>query len=248
MKLVLLRHGESIWNQKNLFTGWTDVDLSEGGLAEASNAGELLLSEGYDFDLCYTSFLKRSVHTLNLVLEKMDRQWLPVIKSWELNERHYGSLQGLNKSETADKFGEQQVHIWRRSFDVPPPSLGLSDQRNPALQDIYRKVDASHLPLTESLKDTIARAVPYFEEEIKPKMLEGERVLIVAHGNSLRALMMYFEDLSPEEITKINIPTGIPLVYEFDEDFKVLSKQYLGDADAIDAKMKKVSDQGKSKK
>ncbi len=248
MKLVLLRHGESLWNQKNLFTGWTDVDLSEGGLVEASNAGELLLSEGYDFDLCYTSFLKRSVHTLNLVLEKMDRQWLPVIKSWELNERHYGSLQGLNKSETADKFGEQQVHIWRRSFDVPPPSLDLSDQRNPALQDIYRKVDSSHLPLTESLKDTIARTVPYFEEEIKPKMLEGERVLIVAHGNSLRALMMYFEDLSPEEITKINIPTGIPLVYEFDEDFKVLSKQYLGDADAIDAKMKKVSDQGKSKK
>ncbi|HAF86098.1 MAG TPA: 2,3-diphosphoglycerate-dependent phosphoglycerate mutase [Sphaerochaeta sp.] len=248
MKLVLLRHGESLWNQKNLFTGWTDVDLSEGGLVEASNAGELLLSEGYDFDLCYTSFLKRSVHTLNLVLEKMDRQWLPVIKSWELNERHYGSLQGLNKSETADKFGEEQVHVWRRSFDVPPPSLDLSDQRNPALQDIYRKVDSSHLPLTESLKDTIARTVPYFEEEIKPKMLEGERVLIVAHGNSLRALMMYFEDLSPEEITKINIPTGIPLVYEFDEDFKVLSKQYLGDADAIDAKMKKVSDQGKSKK
>ncbi|MBI9094345.1 MAG: 2,3-diphosphoglycerate-dependent phosphoglycerate mutase [Sphaerochaeta sp.] len=248
MKLVLLRHGESIWNQKNLFTGWTDVDLSEGGLVEASNAGDLLLSEGYDFDLCYTSFLKRSIHTLNLVLEKMDRQWLPVIKSWELNERHYGSLQGLNKSETADKFGEQQVHVWRRSFDVPPPSLDLSDQRNPALQDIYRKVDASHLPLTESLKDTIARTVPYFEEEIKPKMLEGERVLIVAHGNSLRALMMYFEGLSPDEIMKINIPTGIPLVYEFDKDFKVLSKQYLGDADVIDAKMKKVSNQGKSKK
>ncbi len=247
MKLVLLRHGESIWNLENLFTGWTDVDLSEGGVVEASKAGDLLLSEGFDFDICYTSFLKRAIHTLNLVLEKMDRQWLPVIKSWELNERHYGSLQGLNKSETADKYGEEQVQIWRRSFDVCPPSLDLSDQRNPALQETYRKVDASQLPLSESLKDTIARTVPYFEEEIKTKMLEGERVLIAAHGNSLRALVMYFEDLSPDEIMKINIPTGIPLVYEFDSEFKVLEKYYLGDSDAIAAKMKKVSNQGKAK-
>ncbi|MDY0288138.1 MAG: 2,3-diphosphoglycerate-dependent phosphoglycerate mutase [Sphaerochaeta sp.] len=248
MKLVLLRHGESIWNLENLFTGWTDVDLSEAGVVEAGKAGDLLLAEGFDFDICYTSFLKRSIHTLNLVLEKMDREWLPVIKSWKLNERHYGSLQGLNKSETADKYGEDQVQVWRRSFDVPPPSLDLSDGRNPALQEIYRTVDASHLPLTESLKDTIARTVPYFEEEIKPRMLAGDRVLIAAHGNSLRALVMYFENLSPEEIMKINIPTGVPLVYEFDKDFNVLKKQYLGDADAIAAKMKKISNQGKSNK
>lgn len=247
MKLVLLRHGESIWNLENLFTGWTDVDLSEAGVVEASKAGDLLLAKGFDFDICYTSFLKRSIHTLNLVLEKMDRQWLPVIKSWKLNERHYGSLQGLNKSETAAKYGEAQVQIWRRSFDVSPPSLQLSDKRNPALQDAYRKVDASFLPLTESLKDTIARTVPYFEEEIKIKMLEGERVLIAAHGNSLRALVMYFENLSPSEIMGVNIPTGVPLVYEFDKDFSVLKKYYLGDADAIAAKMEKVSNQGKSK-
>lgn len=248
MKLVLLRHGESIWNLENLFTGWTDVDLSDTGVVEAIKAGELLLSEGYDFDICYTSFLKRSIHTLNLVLEQMDRQWLPVIKSWKLNERHYGALQGLNKSETADKYGEEQVQIWRRSFDISPPSLDLSDERNPALQEMYRKVDAKDLPLTESLKDTIERTIPYFEEEIKPKMLEGDRVLIAAHGNSLRALVMYFEDLSPDEIMKINIPTGVPLVYEFDKKFKVIRKQYLGDADAIAAKMQKVSNQGKSNK
>lgn len=247
MRLVLLRHGESVWNLENLFTGWTDVDLSAAGVVEASKAGELLLSEGFDFDICFTSFLKRSIRTLNLVLEKMDRQWLPVIKSWKLNERHYGSLQGLNKSETADKYGEGQVQIWRRSFDVPPPSLHLSDPRNPALQDMYRKVDASHLPLTESLKDTIARTVPYFEEEIKAKILEGERVLIAAHGNSLRALVMYFEGLSPDDIMQVNIPTGVPLVYEFDKDFTVLKKYYLGDASLIAAKMEKVSNQGKGK-
>ncbi|MDT4763237.1 2,3-diphosphoglycerate-dependent phosphoglycerate mutase [Sphaerochaeta sp. PS] len=247
MKLVLLRHGESIWNLENLFTGWTDVDLSETGVSEASKAGDLLLSEGYDFDICYTSFLKRSIHTLNLVLEKMDRQWLPVIKSWKLNERHYGALQGLNKSETADKYGEEQVKIWRRSFDVSPPSLELSDPRNPALQETYRKVDSSKLPLTESLKDTIARTVPYFEEEIKAKMLDGERILIAAHGNSLRALVMYFDHLSPEEIMQVNIPTGVPLVYEFDQDFTVRKKYYLGDAKAIAEKMNKVSNQGKSK-
>jgi len=247
MKLVLLRHGESIWNLENLFTGWTDVDLSETGVAEATKAGELLLAEGFDFDICYTSYLKRAIHTLNLVLEKMDREWLPVIKSWKLNERHYGSLQGLNKSETAEKYGEAQVQIWRRSFDISPPPLELSDPRNPALQDTYRKVDAIYMPLTESLKDTIDRTIPYFEKEIKERMLSGDRVLIAAHGNSLRALMMYFEELSPEEIMGVNIPTGVPLVYEFDKKFTMLKKYYLGDADAIAAKMKKVSDQGKSK-
>ncbi len=247
MKLVLLRHGESIWNLENLFTGWTDVDLSEAGVAEATKAGELLLAEGFDFDICYTSYLKRAIHTLNLVLEKMDREWLPVIKSWKLNERHYGSLQGLNKSETAEKYGEAQVQIWRRSFAISPPSLELSDPRNPALQDTYRKVDATYMPLTESLKDTIDRTIPYFEKEIKERMLSGDRVLIVAHGNSLRALMMYFEELSPEEIMGVNIPTGVPLVYEFDKKLTMLKKYYLGDADAIAAKMKKVSDQGKSK-
>lgn len=248
MKLVLLRHGESVWNLENLFTGWTDVDLSETGVVEASKAGELLLAEGFDFDVCYTSLLKRSIHTLNLVLEKMDRQWLPVIKSWKLNERHYGSLQGLNKRETADKYGEEQVQIWRRSFDVSPPPLDLSDPRNPALQATYRNVDARLMPLAESLKDTVARTIPYFEEEIKDRMMEGERVLVAAHGNSLRALMMYFEDMSPDEIMQVNIPTAVPLVYEFDDDFKVLKKYYLGDPDAVAAKMKKVSSQGKSKK
>ena len=246
MKLVLLRHGESIWNRENLFTGWTDVDLSDTGRAEAASAGRILKEEGFDFDVCFTSYLKRAIHTLNIVLEKMDREWLPVIKTWKFNERHYGALQGLNKSETAAKFGEDQVKVWRRSYDVPPPSLDPNDARNPALNEQYRSIPEHLLPLTESLKETVERAVPYFEEEIKPRMIAGERVLIAAHGNSLRALVKVFEGLSDEEIVGVNIPTGVPLVYEFDPDFNIVSKRYLGDEDAVNEKMNAVANQGKS--
>jgi len=229
MTLVLIRHGESEWNKLNLFTGWTDVDLSDAGRSEAETAGRLLKEEGFDFDVCYTSYLKRAIHTLDIVLDEMDLEWLPVTKSWKLNERHYGALQGLNKAETAEKYGEEQVHIWRRSYDVPPPALDPDDERNPARQEQYRDIPASELPLTESLKDTIARAVPYFEEVIKPDMLAGKNVLIVAHGNSLRGLVKYLEGISDEEIPNVNIPNGIPLVYEFDSDFNVISKRYLGE-------------------
>ena len=247
-KLTVIRHGESAWNLENRFTGWTDVDLSEKGVSEAKEAGRLLKAEGYDFDICFTSYLKRAIHTLNLVLDGMDRAWLPVEKTWKLNERHYGALQGLNKSDTAAKYGEDQVKIWRRSFDIQPPALEASDERNPALQEQYRGVDKADLPLTESLKDTIARVVPYYESQILPRVLAGEKVLIAAHGNSLRALVKYFENISEEEIIGVNIPTGVPLVYEFDDDGKFLKKYYLGDADAIAAKMNAVAAQGKSKK
>lgn len=248
IKLVLVRHGESEWNRLNLFTGWKDVDLSEKGKVEAAEGGRLLKAEGFDFDLCYTSYLKRAIHTLNLILDEMDRDWLPVTKSWKLNERHYGALQGLNKSETAEKYGEDQVKIWRRSFDVCPPALESDDERNPQLQDQYRDVeDKSVLPLTESLKITIDRAVPYFEEEIRPQMLAGKRVLITAHGNSLRALVKYFEGLSDDEIIGVNIPTGVPLVYEFDDEMNFQKKYYLGDQEAIAAKMDSVAKQGQAK-
>lgn len=247
-KLVLIRHGESEWNRLNLFTGWTDVDLSDKGRVEAADGGKILKAEGYDFDVCYTSYLKRAIHTLNLVLENMDREWLPVIKSWKLNERHYGALQGLNKAETAAKYGEDQVKIWRRSFDICPPELEADDERNPRLQDQYRETeDKSILPLTESLAITIERAVPYFNEVIRPDIDAGKRVLIAAHGNSLRALVKYFENLSDEEIISVNIPTGVPLVYEFDDDMNFLNKYYLGDQEAIKAKMDSVANQGKAK-
>ncbi len=245
--LVLIRHGESEWNLANKFTGWTDVDLSDKGREEAKAAGRLMKAEGYDFDLCYTSYLRRAIHTLNLALDQMDREWLPVIKTWRLNERHYGALQGLNKSETAAKYGEDQVKIWRRSFDIQPPALEDTDERNPALQDQYRGVEKADLPLTESLKDTIARAVPYYQEEILPKLKEGKRVIIAAHGNSLRALVKYFDGMSDEEIIGVNIPTGIPLVYKFDDNDKVVEKFYLGDQDAIKAKMDAVAKQGSAK-
>ncbi len=245
MRLVLLRHGESVWNKENLFTGWTDVDLSDKGREEARSAGRLMRDEGLDFDVCYTSFLKRAIHTLNLALEEMDREWLPVIKAWQLNERHYGALQGLNKADTAAKYGEEQVKIWRRSYATPPPELSADDERNPANQEMFRTVPRECLPLTESLKETVARAVPYFDEEIKPRMLAGERVLIAAHGNSLRALVKVFDGLSEDEIVGVNIPTGVPLVYEFDRDFNVVSKRYLGDQDAVNAKMAAVANQGK---
>ena len=244
MKLVLIRHGESEWNKLNLFTGWTDVGLSEKGIIEANEAGFLLKENNFDFDVCYCSYLKRAINTLNIVLERMDRQWLPVIKTWKLNERHYGALQGLNKAETAEKYGEEQVKLWRRSFDVPPPALDKDDKRCPHNQAPYRNVDKSELPYNESLKDTIERVIPYYEEVIKKDMLDGKRVLITAHGNSLRALVKYLAD---EEIISVNIPTGIPLVYEFDDNFKVTNKYYLGNQDEINAKINSVANQAKKK-
>ena len=248
MKLVLIRHGESEWNKLNLFTGWTDVDLSEKGHQEAMNAGKLLKAEGYDFDVCYTSLLKRAIHTLNHVLDEMDRNWLPVIKTYKLNERHYGALQGLNKSETAAKYGEEQVKIWRRSFDVKPPALDPADERAPQNQAMFRDVPADELPLNKSLETTIERVVPYFEEVIKKDMAAGKRVLIAAHGNSLRALVKYFDKLSDEEIIGVNIPTGSPLVYEFDEDFNVINHYYLGmSEEELKAKMNAVANQGAAK-
>ncbi len=233
MTLVLIRHGESEWNMLNLFTGWTDVDLSDNGRLEAENAGKLLKEEGFEFDVCYTSYLKRAIHTLDIVLDEMDLEWLPVIKTWKLNERHYGALQGLNKEETAKKYGEEQVRIWRRSYDVPPPALDPSDERNPANQKQYEGIPADELPLTECLKDTVARVVPYFDNVIKPQMLAGEKVIIVAHGNSLRGLVKYIEGISDEDIPGVEIPNGIPLVYELDRDFNVISKRYLTDQDAL---------------
>ena len=247
MKLVLVRHGESEWNKLNLFTGWTDVDLSEKGHEEAKQAGVLLKKEGYDFDVAYTSYLKRAIHTLNHVLEEMDREWRPVIKSWKLNERHYGALQGLNKAETAAKYGEDQVKIWRRSYDVKPPALADDDERNAKLQPMYRDVDPALLPNNESLETTVERAVPFFNEVVKADMKAGKRVIIAAHGNSLRALVKYFDNLTPDEIIGVNIPTGVPLVYEFDDDFNVIRHYYLGDQDALKAKMEAVANQGKKK-
>ena len=245
MKLVLIRHGESEWNQKNLFTGWTDVELSKKGMEEAKNAGISLKEEGYNFDLCYTSYLKRAIHTLNLALEQLDLEWLPVIKTWKLNERHYGALQGLNKAETAEKYGEKQVEIWRRSFDVKPPALEITDDRNPRLLKQYENELPEEIPLCESLEDTIARVIPYYNDVILQDMKAGKNVLVVAHGNSIRALVKYFENLSKEEIIGVNIPTGIPLVYEFDQNWQVSKKYYLGDQEQIQAKIQSVSNQGK---
>ncbi len=245
MKLVLLRHGESEWNKLNLFTGWTDVELSEKGMQEAKRAGETMKAAGYDFDVCYTSYLKRAIHTLNLALDAMDRAWLPVIKSWKLNERHYGALQGLNKAETAEKYGEEQVKLWRRSFDVKPPALDADDPRSATKQEMFRDVDPALLPANESLETTIERVVPYFEEVIKKDMLAGKRVIIAAHGNSLRALVKYFDNISDEDIIGVNIPTGAPLVYEFDDNFNVIRHYYLGNQDEINAAMNAVANQGK---
>ena len=246
-QLVLVRHGESVWNKANLFTGWSDVELSEAGMSEASEAGRLLKENGFDFDVCYTSYLKRAIHTLNLILDEMDRSWLPVNKSWRLNERHYGALQGLNKAETAAKYGEEQVKIWRRSYDILPPALASDDERQPSKQPMYRGIDIQDLPSSERLKTTIERVVPYFENCIKPAMLEGKRVLITAHGNSLRSLVKYFDGIADDDIVDVNIPTGIPLVYEFDENFNAIKHYYLGDQKAIIAKMAATAAQGQIK-
>lgn len=247
MQLVLIRHGESEWNRLNLFTGWTDVELSETGRAEAAEGGRALAREGFDFDICYTSRLKRAIHTLDIVLTELDRSWLPVVKAWELNERHYGALQGLDKAETAAKYGDEQVRIWRRSFDVEPPALKPGDERDPRGQEMYRDVPAGCLPLSECLATTVKRAWPYFEREIMPRMRAGERVLVAAHGNSLRALVMKLEGLTPEEILGVNIPTGVPLVYKIDAGMRVIEKRYLGDPATVAAKMEAVANQGRAR-
>ena len=245
--LVMIRHGESEWNKANLFTGWTDVELSENGWNEAHQGGRLLKEAGLSFDICYTSYLKRAIHTASAVLGELDEEWIPVVKDWRLNERHYGALQGLNKSETAAEYGAEQVRIWRRSFDIQPPALEPADERNPALQKMYRNVEKSLLPLTESLKDTIARVVPYYENVIKKDMEAGRNVLIAAHGNSLRALVKYIDGISDDDIIGINIPTGVPLVYELDDDLKAISHRYLGDAKELEAKIQSVAKQGEAK-
>ncbi len=247
-KVVLLRHGESTWNKENRFTGWTDVDLSEKGLQEAKKAGQVLKKEGYTFDLAYTSVLKRAIRTLWITLDEMDLMWVPVIRNWRLNERHYGALQGLNKAETAQKFGEDQVKIWRRSYDVQPPALEKTDDRYPGKDPRYSELRENELPLTECLKDTVARFVPYWENTIAPSLKTGKKVLITAHGNSLRALVKYLDNIPESEIVELNIPTGIPLIYELDENLKSIKSYYLGDQEEIAKAAAAVANQGKANK
>jgi 2,3-bisphosphoglycerate-dependent phosphoglycerate mutase len=246
--LVLIRHGESTWNQENRFTGWTDVDLNEKGLREAKAAGKLLKKEGYSFDRSFVSVLKRALRTNWIILDELDELWIPIERSWRLNERHYGSLQGLNKEETAVKFGDDQVLIWRRSYDVPPPALEKSDERFPGHDRRYKDVSEADLPLTECLKDTVDRVLPYWHSEIAPAVKRGEKVLVTAHGNTLRAMVKYFDNLSEEEVLALNIPTGIPLVYELDGDLKPIRHYYLGDQAAIAAAAAAVASQGKAQK
>lgn len=246
-KLVLLRHGESLWNKTNRFTGWTDVDLSEKGRQEANEAGLYLKKEGYTFDIAYTSVLKRSIRTLWIVLDVMDLMWIQVERNWRLNERHYGALQGLNKAETAKKFGEDQVLIWRRSFDIPPPKLKKTDDRYPGRDKRYQHLGKNDIPLTECLKDTVERFLPFWHETIAPSIREDKRVLIVAHGNSLRALVKFLDNISDEQIVKLNIPTGMPLVYELNDSLKPVKSYYLGDPSKVEQAMTAVADQGKVK-
>ncbi len=246
-KLVLLRHGESTWNKENRFTGWKDVDLSEKGVREARHAGQLLKQEGYVFDLAFTSVLKRAIRTLWIVQDEMDLMWIPVKKSWRLNERHYGALQGLNKSETAAKFGEDQVLVWRRSYDVPPPPLKKGDPRNPGGETRYRDLKPGQVPLSESLKDTYRRCLPYWHGSIAPAVKAGKKVIVSAHGNSLRALVKYLDDLPDSEIVALNIPTGIPLVYELDGGLKKISSRYLASEQELEQARKTVAEQGKAK-
>jgi 2,3-bisphosphoglycerate-dependent phosphoglycerate mutase len=246
-KLVLLRHGQSTWNLENRFTGWTDVDLTELGRTEAHNAGKLLGEGGYDFDVAYTSVLKRAIKTLWIVMEEMGLEWLPVVRAWQLNERHYGSLQGLNKAEMAEKFGEAQVKIWRRSYDVPPPALELDDERHPRFDRRYADLKPEQLPSTESLKITLERVLPYWHSTLAPVIQSGKQVLMVAHGNSIRALVKYLDNVSESEITELNIPTGIPLVYELDDQLKAIKHYYLGDPEEIAKAAAAVANQGKAK-
>lgn len=245
-KLVLLRHGESIWNQQNRFTGWTDVDLTTRGIEEAKTAGKLLRSNGFDFDLAYTSVLKRAIRTLWLALDEMDRMWIPIQLDWRLNERHYGALQGLNKAETARQYGDEQVLIWRRSYDTRPPAITVEDERYPGLDPRYSKMDRNEIPLAESLKDTVERFLPYWNEIISPRIKEGSNVIIVAHGNSLRALIKHLDNISDQDIINFNIPTGIPLVYEFDEALRPIRNYYLGNAEQIEEAMHAVASQGRA--
>ncbi len=244
-KLVLLRHGESVWNKENRFTGWTDVDLSERGVDEARAAGRLLREQGYRFDLAHTSVLKRAIRTLWLVLEELDQMWIPVTPDWHLNERHYGALQGLNKTETAAKYGDEQVLVWRRSYDIPPPVLTQNDERFPGSDPRYRALSGAELPLTESLKETVARVVPYWQRVIAPQVQAGKSVVIVAHGNSMRALVKYLDEVSDKDIVGLNIPTGTPLVYELDAKLKPIKHYYLGDQAAIEAAIQGVANQSK---
>ena len=232
-KLVLLRHGESVWNKENRFTGWTDVGLSDKGVQEAVEAGRVLRQEGYGFDIAYTSVLKRAIKTLWLALEEMDLMWLPIQHSWRLNERHYGALQGLNKAETAERHGMEQTNIWRRSYDIPPPPLTADDPRSPVADPRYAGLDRKEIPLTECLKDTVDRFLPYWHATIVPSLRAGQRVLIAAHGNSLRALVKYLDSVSDDEIVGVNVPTGIPLVYELSDDLKPIRHFYLGDPEAV---------------
>ncbi|HEX6828975.1 MAG TPA: 2,3-diphosphoglycerate-dependent phosphoglycerate mutase [Burkholderiales bacterium] len=246
-KVVLLRHGESLWNQENRFTGWTDVDLTPRGVQEARSAGKLLKQDGFVFDQAHTSVLKRAIRTLWLVLEEMDLMWIPVRNSWRLNERHYGALQGLNKAETAAKFGEAQVMLWRRSYDVPPPALEHADSRHPGNDPRYRNLPEQDLPLTECLKDTVARFLPYWNEVIAPEVKAGRRVIVAAHGNSLRALVKYLDKVSDQDIVALNIPTGVPLVYELTDELEPIRSYYLGDQEAVARAQQAVANQGKAK-
>lgn len=243
-KLVLCRHGQSIWNLENLFTGWTDVDLTPQGVEEARQAGQQMRELGIEFDVAYTSLLKRAIRTLWFILDEMDQMWIPVIRSWKLNERSYGELQGLNKAETAAKHGDEQVHIWRRSYDIPPPALAEDDERHPRFDKRYKNIPDA--PATESLKETLERVEPYFTAHIAPRLKAGENVLIAAHGNSLRALVKMLDGISDEDITSFNIPTGIPMLYELDDDLKPISRQYVGDKEAAKKAAEAVANQAKS--
>ncbi len=246
-KIVLLRHGESAWNKENRFTGWTDVDLTEKGEEEARTAGKLMKEAGFEFDIAYTSVLTRAVRTLWIALQEMEQVWIPVVNSWRLNERHYGALQGLNKAETAKKYGDEQVHIWRRSYDTRPPALTKDDERYPGHDRRYKELTSSELPLTECLKDTVARFLPYWFDTIVPSIKSGKNVLIVAHGNSLRALVKYLDNVSDDDIVELNIPTGVPLVYELDDDLKPMKSYYLGDPEEAKRKAEAVANQAKQK-
>ena len=246
-KLVLVRHGESVWNKENRFTGWTDVDLSERGINEAHEAGKVLRENGFNFGVAYTSYLKRAIKTLNFILEEMDQMWIPVLKSWRLNEKHYGNLQGLNKAETAEKYGDAQVLVWRRSYDVPPAPLADDDSRNPRLDPKYKAI-GNDAPVTESLKETVDRMIPYWETEIRESLKKEDQVLVAAHGNSLRAVIKVLKNISDEDIVSLNLPTGIPYVFEFDNDLNLLNDYFLGDPEVIRKLMEEVANQGKSKK